>query len=124
MLYDEITKRKYIVIACIIVAILIVIALYKKQIAKRNNIDYAYNIILNKNKRYSNTYPKQNISTNNKNNATGTIIPEEIIRRMVPSDILDKYYPDSLKNNMPHRRQIEHFDTNIIQDQRAVVVLG
>jgi hypothetical protein len=42
----------------------------------------------------------------------GSRIPESAIRNMIPGVFLDKYFPDSLVNQMPHKVQMrESFDT-------------
>lgn len=118
MNYSGLADKKYLIMI-IIFLIAAGIIIYKGKILKKpeKKVDYAYNIILDKKHRYSNV-TKQNDPVANESSA---IIPERVIRRMIPGDILDKYYPDSLKDNMPHRRQIEHFDTRIIDDPKMTI---
>lgn len=82
----------------ILVAAVIVCSFIRRRQHKKN-IEYAYHttFVLDKMKK------RTGVSHTNAQNISNTIIPDHVIRDMIPGIYLDKYFPESLLNSMPHR---------------------
>lgn len=108
-------NNNYIIAAIIIVTLAIIYIIFRKRNKTKEVIFH---------KKWA-LEPKLNPIRFQETNDTvsSSIIPEQVMRDMIPHMYLDKYFPESLVEQMPHKKQKkrENFDAGLTMITRDII---